>query len=179
MGRHAGTKSKKFQRINTSVGLAMGVIALSVGSMATYASFSDSGTSAITATAGKITLAMGATGTAKTAPIALGTTLVPGGTIADKTIVLRNTGTIPMKYTAAITGTPGTLAATMTATIKNGTTSLYTGKMNAMKIATQTIPAGGTVTLTLSFAWANGTAAVDNPLMGTNANTNLTFTATN
>lgn len=180
MARHrAKTKTKmKANLYQKVIGIGAVVSLVSLGTVATYASFTDTGTSAITATAGKITLALGETGTSKSAPIALGTTLVPGASIA-KTIVVRNTGTIPMKYTTAVTGTPGTLASTMTAVIKNGTTQLYSGKMNAMKTATQTIPAGGSHTLDLTFAWANGTAAVDNLLMGQSANTTLTFTAVN
>lgn len=179
MSRHRAKSSKRLSNKVLGAGIALSLVTLSAGAVATYAGFTDSGSADITATAGSINLVMGSSGTSKTAAINLGTALVPGGTIANQTITLRNTGTLPMKITGAVTGTPGALANTMTVVIKDGTTQLYSGKMNAMAIPNFTLAAAGTKTLTLTFTWANGTPEVDNALMGASANTDLTFSATN
>lgn len=179
MSRHRSEVKPKI-KINKKLYAVVGALAaLSMGLTATHAAFSDSGTSNITATAGKIEMFLGASGTSKTATIALGSSLYPGGTIPNQTLVVRNTGTMAMKYTGAVTGTPGPLANNLTVVIKNGTTTLYSGKMNAMAISSQSIPAGGSHTLTMTFTFPNGTPANDNPLMGLSANTNLTLSGTN
>lgn len=179
MARHRSHAGRKLSNKVLGAGIALSLITISAGGIATYAGFTDSGEANISATAGSINLLMGASGTSKTAAINLGTALVPGGAIADQTLVIRNTGTLPMKITGAVTGSPGTLAGTMTAVIKDGTTQLYSGKLNAMAISNLTVPANGSKTLTLSFTWPNGTPAIDNALMGASANTELTITGTN
>lgn len=179
MARHRSHAGRKLSNKVLGAGIALSLVTISTGAIATYAGFTDSGSTDITATAGSINLAMGASGTSKTAAINLGTALVPGGSIANQTITLRNTGTLPMKVTGAVTGTPGNLANTMTVVIKEGTTQLYSGKMSTMAIANFTLAASGTKTLTLTFTWPNGTPEVDNALMGASANTDLTFSATN
>lgn len=178
MARH---RSEVKARIKLSKKLYMVVgslAALSMGLTATHAAFSDSGAATITAQAGKIEMFLGPTGTSKTATIALGNALYPGGTIPNQTLVIRNTGTMTMNYTGAITGTPGPLANNLNVVIRNGSTQVYSGKMNAMAIASQSLPAGGSHTLTLAFTFPNGTPANDNPLQGLSANTNLTFNGT-
>lgn len=169
------TKTSFYHKL---IGTAAALSLLSVGAIATVSGFSDSGTASITATAGKIEVHMGG-GTTKSVAIPLGTTLVPGATIPTKDLIIKNNGTIPMKYTAAVGTTSGNLASTMTVTIMNGSTQVYTGKANAISIPEQTIAAGVTQTLKLTYVWANGTTTVDNALMGQTGNTTLNISAYN
>lgn len=176
MARHRKKVKGNFYR--KAVGVAAVLALTSLGTVATQSAFSDSATSSVTATAGSIELGLNAAA-AKTFPIALGTALVPGGTVT-RTVAIHNSGTLPMKYTASnTTATSGTLASTMNVVITSGGATLYTGKMNAISIPQRTLAANSNETLSMAFTWPNGTPAVDNPLMGTNANTVLTFNATN
>lgn len=174
--KHRGkTKASLYQKI---IGTAAALSLLSVGAVATVSAFSDTGTASITATAGKIEVQMGG-GATKAVTIPLGATLVPGVTIPVKDLIIKNNGTVPMKYTAAVGTTTGNLASTMTVKIMNGTVEVYSGKANAIVIPEQTIEAGVTQTLKMTYVWANGTAAVDNALMGTSGNTTLNISAYN
>lgn len=177
MAKHrVKSKTRSYQK---AIGLVAAFSLLTVGSFATISSFSDSGTASITSTAGEIELLLGASGTVKTATLALGTTLVPGATIPSQSLVIRNTGTIPMKYSGAISGTPGALAAAMNVTVMDGTTSVYTGKANAIAIPERTVAAKGTQTLVFTYTWTDGGAGGDNALMGASGATTIAISAKN
>lgn len=149
----------------------------SLGGVATLANFTSEGTSTMTATAGKIELGLNSNSN-KSINIALGNAVFPGGAIPSQGISVRNSGTIPMKYTVAPTGTPGPLAAHIDVVAKVGTTQVYSGKLNAFKISSRTIAANNNESMTLDFAWPDQAGRYDTDLMGASGNTTLTFTAT-
>lgn len=173
------TKKSNTKLYQKTIGALACVSLLAVGGVATISSFTDTGAATITSTAGEIELLLGATGTVKTATLALGSTLVPGATIPPQSLVIRNPGTIIMKYSGAISGTPGPLAAAMNVTVTDGATAVYTGKANTIAIPERALAAKGTHTLVFTYTWADGGAGADNSLMGASGATTLAINAKN
>jgi len=171
MGRHVA-RNRKTKR--SPLLLVGALAALSIGGVSTVAAFTSSATSPVTVAAGSINLTAGD----KTSyTMDFGTGWKPGQT-SSKTVILKNTGSIPLKYTMAVTGTPGTLAKKLDATAKVGSTSLYTGKLSVIKTtAARTLAAGASETISLGLTWAP--AADDNTYQSASGNTTITFTATN
>lgn len=175
MNRSA-SKSSWFKK--AAIGTAVVAMA-AVGGLSTVSAFSDSATSNVTVTAGSIGLKAGGSDTFN---VAIPEVNKPGATVT-KQIVLTNTGTIPLTYTAnTVAPTLNTLAAALDVTVTGGTPAAAIGttsKLNAFKITTpRTIAAGGTDTLNVTFTWPSGnTAAVDNALQGKLGDSVITFTA--
>lgn len=159
-----------------AIGTAVAAI-VSVGGISTIAAFSDTATSNVTVTAGSIDLKVGGFDTFN---VALPEITKPGTTVT-KQITVTNTGTLPLTYIAnTVAPTANTLASALDVTVTTGTPAVAIGtasKLNAFKIPTQSIPAGGTQILDVKFTWANGSAAVDNALMGKSGDAVITFTA--
>lgn len=178
MSRHS-SKKKNYKNRTKLTGILVAGAVLAAGGAASLAAFSDSGSSAVTVQAGSITLAMGATGTAKTAPIDLGTGWYPTKSEA-RTVVIRNTGTLPMTVTgSSAPAASANLAPILDVAVKKDTASgasVATGKASTLAIPAQVIPAGGTLTLHLTYTWPNGSSTVDNALMGASGNSTITFT---
>lgn len=158
--------------------LVMGVAVLgivSVGSVATVSAFSSSATSNVTVTAGSIDLKVGGQ---DTFAVDLPEIVKPGDTIT-KTVIVTNTGTLPLKYTASTSAIAANTLAPVIDVVVTPTpgTALASKKLNALTLPETTIAAGGTQTLSMKFTWPNGTAAVDNALMGKKGDSIITFTA--
>lgn len=156
---------------------ALAVSAVAVGGVATFANFTDSATSPITVTAGKIDLKLNSV---NSFPIDLGSTMKPGDSVV-RTVSVQNNGTIPLTYTANTTGATGTLAPVVDVKIEDvtGTAStIGTTKLNAMVLPSKIIAGGSKQDLKLTFTWVSGTPAVDNPLQGGTAAATLNLSAT-
>lgn len=153
------------------------VTLVSVGGISTYAGYTDNGSSQIIASAGTIKLSIG-TVNSKYFSYSLGT-LWPEYPIPDKNLKIMNTGTAPMKYNIKITTTALTeLDKTLDVTIKNGSITLYQGKVAYVDTVVQTIPGQGNHDLTWSFVWPKNDDSVDNKLAYTSFSSNFSVNAT-
>lgn len=176
MKTNRDNSSKSSWLKKAAIGTAVAAM-VSVGGISTIAAFSDTATSNVSVTAGNIELKVGG---ADSFAVALPEITKPG-TSATKTITVTNTGTLPLTYTAnTVAPTENTLAPALDVTVTAGTPAVAIGtssKLSAFKIPTQSIAAGGTQVLNVTFTWPNGTAAVDNALMGKKGDAVITFTA--
>lgn len=165
------TTDKRGFKIAT-LGVAL-MASLTVGGVATFAGFTDTASSTITAQAGTINLTVD---NSKAMTLDLGSAWKPGDT-TSKTVTVRNTGTIPLNY--KITATPNTgatLAPILDATVKTGTATAVASKLSTISTANRTIAAGGSETVVIGVTWNPGTT--DNQFQGTDGTTVLNFTAT-
>lgn len=175
MGKHAKPTTKRKSPQLVTLGMCA---LLSIGGVSTVAAFSDTATSAVTVSAGSVKLTAGG---AESFALDFGTGWYPGRT-ANKNVILKNAGTLPLKYTMDITGTPGTLSKKLDAkvTAKNaaGTvTTLFTGKLNLLGTTTgRSLAVGVSETINLTLTWPAGTD--DNTYQSASGNSTITFTAT-
>lgn len=168
MGDHIRASKSKMRTVMLSAGL---VAVLATGTVSTVAGFTSNATSAVSLTAGKITLTAGGV---SSFPVAFGTGWKPGST-GTKDITLKNAGNLPLKYTVTTTGAK-TLAAVVDAELLQGTTVLYKGKLNGLKTtAARTLAAGASEKVTLKLTWVSGTAAVDNAVQDIAESIVMTF----
>lgn len=166
------SKPSNFKKIVTGAAV-LGI--LSIGSIATISAFSDTATSNVSVTAGSIGLNIGGV---ESFPINLSEITKPGDTVT-KTVILNNTGTLPLKYTGTTSAIPAnTLAPVIDVVVKpTGGTALASKKLNALTFPEATIAGSASQTLELTFTWPQGTAAVDNALMGKKGDAIITFNA--
>lgn len=181
MSRHSSKKTNYKNRTKITGILVAGAV-LAAGGAASLAAFSDTGVSEVTVQAGSINIAMGATGDAKTAPIDLGEGWYPTKSEA-RTVVIRNTGNLPMTVTGSSAAAAGAdLASVLDVVVKRDTAagaSIATGKAATLAIPAQVIQPGASLTLHLTYTWPNGSNEVDNALMGDSGNSTITFTGVN
>lgn len=175
MGKHAKPATQRKPPQLVTLGMCA---LLSIGGVSTVAAFSDTATSAVTVSAGSVKLTAGGK---DSVALDFGTGWYPGKT-ATKNVILKNAGTLALKYTMDITGTPGTLSkkldAKLTATNAAGTvTTLFTGKLNALGTTTKrSLAVGASETLKLTLTWTASTD--DNTYQSASGNSTITFTAT-
>lgn len=172
-------KASKGLLAKVAVGAAA-VSMLAVGSIATVSAFSDSATSTVTVGSGDINLKIGAV---KTVNLDLGQNIKPGFT-QTQTLVLNNTGSLPLTYTGATTST-GTLPPLINVVVRDITVpatpaTIGSGmKMSNLAITpARTIAAGGSQTIEIVYTWPNGGAGAENAQMQATGNSVLTLTAT-
>lgn len=132
------------------------VALLSVGGVATVASFNDSATSTITANAGTIDLYTNTGGAdSKSTVIDTGVTKWAPGSTSTRSLTLKNTGSLPIKVTLATTHTANGLADRLHTTIKVNGSEVYSGMLSASSFggANVAIPAGGSVPVEVTITW--------------------------
>lgn len=166
------SRSDRFKKIVMGAAI-LGVV--SVGSVATVSAFSSSATSNVTVTAGSIDLKVGG---ADTFPISLSEINKPSATVT-KTVTVSNPGTLPLKYTASTSAIAANILAPVIDVVvtPQGGTAMASQKLNKLALPETTLAAGGSQTYTMVFTWPNGTAAVDNALMGAKGDAVITFNA--
>lgn len=148
---------------------------IAVGGVSTVSAFSDEATSNITVKAGTIDLQLN---NAKTTTIALPTTMKPGDVLPAQTITVRNTGSIPLKYTVTSSSAAGSLADVLDVTIKKNVadTTGTKSKLSAVNIPSTSVAAGTTETFSVQVTWPQGSN--DNSYQGKDGATTLNFVAT-
>lgn len=149
---------------------------LSVGSVATVASFTNSATSTVTAKAGTVSLTVDGT---TTTSISFGTTLKPDGIAGPaESIVVRNAGTLPLYFDikSATSPAPGKLAEILDVTVKAGANTAVTTKLKSIATPDYALAAGASMTVTFTPKWTS--TAADDTYQGAVGNTTLTFSAT-
>lgn len=173
--RHA--KRKKRANVRKSILSFAAVSLLSISGIATYANFTDTATTQITAQSGSINLTLN---NSKTHSINLGNTLKPGD-VKSFPITVRNTGTIPLNYRVTSANASGAYNALTTAlkaevTLANGATATTTN-LNNINTGNRTIPANGSVTFNLKVTFPTSGISNFNDLQNRSGNTILTFHA--
>lgn len=174
MARHKLKSNGNFKKK-----LAVSAVAfafLSIGSVATVSSFTNSATSTVTAKAGTVILTVDG---AATSSIDFGTTLKPDGVAgAAKSIVVRNAGTLPLNFDiqSATSPVPGKLAEILDVTVTAGANTPVTTKLKSINTPNYALGAGASMTVTFVPKWTS--TAADDTYQGTSGNTTLTFSAT-
>lgn len=133
--------------------------ALLVGSLAvvgTSAAFTD--TAAITADISTGTLDIKVDEKDGTIALDLGATTLKPGDSKTKTFVLKNSGSLAATVTASSSSSK-TLTDVMTADLKNGATSVYSGKLSGLALSAIDLAPGASTTMTLTVELP---ASVDN-----------------
>ncbi|HUQ41587.1 MAG TPA: TasA family protein [Candidatus Limnocylindrales bacterium] len=108
------------------------------------------------------------------------TNLVPGDTMS-RTVTITNTGNAAFTYAGSISATANTtlwsdVTNGLQATVKRGTTVLYTGALKNLAIpASGTIAAGATDTLSFTFSFPT---SATNAMQGLSQDMTITYTAT-
>lgn len=169
-----GSPSPKRNRLKgATIGVAAFALVAVGGGLAVQAGFTDSGTTNVTVSSGTLSLTLGGS---SNYTVDFGNALKPGDSVS-KVIAVKNAGTLPLTYTAGVTGTAGPLASKLDVVITPGTTALASKKLNVATIPTQTIAPGATQNVTMVVSWP---ASDTNPnaSMGTNGNVTLKFDAT-
>lgn len=144
-----------FRKIKAKNKTALGIVSIlsltTMGGVATHASFTETGSSSISATAGKLAPAGMAI---ENWPFMFTVDDMVTGKTYTKTLTVKNNGTIPMKYTAVLvpgTTEEGNTLAAVPTTAVIGSTTVYTGNLKSLKIPQQTVAVGASQTITLTF----------------------------
>lgn len=153
------------------VGLAVTSI-FAIGGAATISAFQDSATSDVTISSGSIDLNIN---DVKSYPLTFGTAWAPG-TSQTQSVTVSNQGTLPLDFSATTVGaTSGELAKALDVTVKRGSETIASGKLNNLSIPSTELAANASVPLDITITW-NSTGS-DNDYMDANGNTTLLFSA--
>lgn len=162
-------------RTKTLLCLTSVVALVSVGGVATHASFNDTGKSTVTGYSGRISPAMM---TLESWPYLFESKNMVAGKTYTKTLTVKNNGNIPMKYSVVVVpnGSSDAMLSSIPVTAVIDSTTVYTGTLKDFKISTQTVDAGASKVINITFKPVITDAVRD--LQGTMASPQFTFTYT-
>lgn len=173
MARHRSDPNRNFFIRKTLV-FSASIALVTSGAVATYAGFLDTGSSTVNVQAGTIDLTLD--GQQTNVPVNFGNDLRPGMASVQKTIRVKNAGSIPMNWSVKAATGAGPLAPKLRTVLTVGSSTLQTTTLSSVSTSNRILAAGAEEILTLTVTWPPSTT--DNEFQGASANTTLVFTAT-
>lgn len=171
MSETTPTRTREFVKKHWKPLIGAALLVGSVGVVGTSAAFTD--TAAITADITTGSLDINVDGKDGTIALDLGATTLKPGDTKTKTFVLKNSGTLTATVTAASTSSK-TLTDVMTADLKNGSTSVYSGTLSGLSLNAIDLAPGASTTMSLSVTLP---AATDNTYQSKTDALTLTLSA--
>lgn len=164
-------------RTKTLLCLTSVVALVSVGGVATHASFNDTGFSSITAKSGNLSYKFTTPPESWWGSDLFYNQYMIGGKSYSQSSTIQNDGTIPMKYTAVMSpDIPLDMGSSFQAKVVIDSVTVYTGTLKNLSIPTQTVAVGATDSIQIILSSTVTDTVRD--LQGKNATSLLNFTFT-